>query len=84
VGTSVRERSLPELREIVVGNYRVIYRLGKQLVDIIAIVHAARQLRDVDWEHHLLQGTTESCRRSKNLACVGPSELLLRGGRIKR
>jgi plasmid stabilization system protein ParE len=48
VGTSVRERSLPELREIVVGYYRVIYRLGNQLVDIIAVVHAARQLRDVD------------------------------------
>jgi plasmid stabilization system protein ParE len=48
MGTSVRERSLPELREIFVGNYRVIYRLGNQLVDSIAVVHAARQLRDVD------------------------------------
>jgi plasmid stabilization system protein ParE len=48
MGTSVRERSLAELREIVVRYYRVIYRLGNQLVDIIAVVHAARQLRDVD------------------------------------
>jgi plasmid stabilization system protein ParE len=48
VGTSVRERSLPELRETVVGNYRFIYRRGNQLVDIIAVVHAAHQLRDVD------------------------------------
>ncbi len=47
-GATVQERSLPELREILVGDYRVVYRLGNQVVEIIAVVHSARQLRDVD------------------------------------
>ena len=47
-GATVQERGLPELREIQVGNYRVIYRFGKQVVEIIAVVHSARQLRDVE------------------------------------
>ena len=45
-GAMVQGRSLPELREILVGNYRVIYRIGNTAVEIIAVVHSARLLRD--------------------------------------
>jgi plasmid stabilization system protein ParE len=42
----VHERGFPELREVVVGNYRVIYRLNDQWVEILTIVHASRHFGD--------------------------------------
>jgi toxin ParE1/3/4 len=45
-GTRVHEWDRPELREIVVGNYRVIYRLGDRTVEILTVIHAASQLPD--------------------------------------
>lgn len=45
-GTRVHDIDLPELREILVGNYRVIYRVNDQFVEILTIVHAARHLTD--------------------------------------
>lgn len=49
-GASVLEWNRPELREIVVGNYRVIYRLGDRVVVILTVIHAASQLSDNDLE----------------------------------
>jgi addiction module RelE/StbE family toxin len=43
-GTLVPEWDRPELREIVVGNYRVIYRLKERCVEILTVIHAARHL----------------------------------------
>jgi addiction module RelE/StbE family toxin len=43
-GTVVPEWDRPELREIVVGNYRVIYRLKERCVEILTVIHAARHL----------------------------------------
>ncbi len=43
-GTRVHEWDRPDLREIVVGNYRVIYRLDEKAVVILTIIHAASQL----------------------------------------
>src|SRR5271156_5650378 len=45
-GARLHERGLPELREILVGNYRIIYRHDTRCVEVLAVVHAARQLRD--------------------------------------
>src|SRR4051794_20633482 len=40
-GTRVHEWDRPELREIIVGNYRVIYRLRDECVEILTVIHAA-------------------------------------------
>ncbi len=45
--TRVLEWDRPDLREIVVSNYRVIYGLRENDVEILAVIHAARQLPDV-------------------------------------
>jgi toxin ParE1/3/4 len=45
-GARVHEKDLPELREILVGNYRIIYRFDESRVVILTVVHAARQLTD--------------------------------------
>ncbi|GAG86026.1 unnamed protein product [marine sediment metagenome] len=36
----------PELRERILGNYRIIYRLKKDAVEIVTIIHGARLLRE--------------------------------------
>jgi toxin ParE1/3/4 len=44
-GRRVREYHDPDVRELVVGkSYRLIYRVGPQIVSVIAFVHAARDL----------------------------------------
>ena len=45
-GTRVHEWNRPDLREIVVGNYRVIYRLNDEIVEILTVIHAARRLAE--------------------------------------
>ncbi len=45
-----RGRVVPEfkdihIRELVVGNYRLIYRLGKTSVHILGLIHGARNLK---------------------------------------
>lgn len=40
----VPEYNSPEIRELIEGNYRIIYRTQPGRVDIIAVIHAARQL----------------------------------------
>lgn len=38
----------PELRQILQGNYRIIYRVRPDVVQILAVIHAARQMPPVD------------------------------------
>jgi addiction module RelE/StbE family toxin len=45
-GTLVHERDCPDLREVLVGSYRVIYWVRQDVVVILTVVHAARQLVD--------------------------------------
>jgi toxin ParE1/3/4 len=45
-GPQVPEWDRPDLREILVGNYRVIYRLGDKSVEILTVIHAASELSD--------------------------------------
>ncbi len=44
----------PELsdaaRSLVVGNYLILYRVGPERVDIVRIVHGARDLSDLAWD----------------------------------
>ena len=44
-GRVVPELDVPELRERIVGAYRVIYRLRPGTVEIVTILHGARRLR---------------------------------------
>jgi plasmid stabilization system protein ParE len=43
-GRRVREYKDPNVRELVVSNHRLIYRVESQVVTIIAFVHTARDL----------------------------------------
>ena len=44
-GRIVPEISDPEIREIIIGNYRLIYRtVSDQQIDILAVHHSARKL----------------------------------------
>ncbi|MDQ6735092.1 MAG: type II toxin-antitoxin system RelE/ParE family toxin [Nitrospirota bacterium] len=44
LGRIVPEYQDSSLREIIVGNYRVVYRLGAKHLGIVAIVHGSRDL----------------------------------------
>ena len=43
-GRIVPEAQDPSLREIVLGNYRIIYRVRRELVEILTVYHGARLL----------------------------------------
>jgi toxin ParE1/3/4 len=43
-GGKVLEWDRDDLREIIVGNYRVIYRIYRRKIQILTVFHAARQL----------------------------------------
>ena len=47
-GRVVPEGKDPSLREILFGNYRIVYRLRKHLVEILTVYHAARLLDPSD------------------------------------
>lgn len=47
-GARVHEWDRPDLREVVVGNYRVVYRLKESVVEIITVIHAASRLSQSD------------------------------------
>ena len=44
-GRRVPEASDPKVRELLVGGYRVIYRLKKGTAQVLAVIHGARNLR---------------------------------------
>ena len=44
VGRIVPEYGDESIRELLVGNYRVVYRLRRQRVGIVAVVHGRRDL----------------------------------------
>ena len=49
-GRKVPEYEADDLREVIEGPYRVIYRVTPEQVDVIAVVHGARNLRMADRE----------------------------------
>jgi toxin ParE1/3/4 len=42
LGRVVPEINKPEIREIIFGNYRIIYRYQNSLVEIVTIYHSSR------------------------------------------
>jgi toxin ParE1/3/4 len=44
MGRVVPEYGEESIRELIVGNYRIVYRLRRQRVGILAIVHGSRDL----------------------------------------
>lgn len=56
----VREYGDPDVRELFVGkSYRLIYRVGKRTVSIVAFVHAARDLSKLVHEGNEFSGSEE-------------------------
>jgi len=43
-GRIVPELNRREIREVILGNYRIIYRLKEELVEILTVYHSARLL----------------------------------------
>ncbi len=41
-GRTVPELQLETIREIIFGNYRIVYRLRKEEVEVLTVFHAAR------------------------------------------
>lgn len=46
-GRKVSEYELEELREVIEGPYRIIYWVGPQQIDVIAVIHGARNLEGI-------------------------------------
>lgn len=45
IGKQVEEINHPEVREIIIGNYRIIYRnVSSKIIDILMIHHGARDM----------------------------------------
>ena len=42
-GRAVPEFDDPQVREVIEGSYRIIYRIKKNQIDVIAVIHGARQ-----------------------------------------
>jgi len=45
MGRIVPEFENPEIRELIEGNYRIVYKVFEDRVDILRIHHASRQLK---------------------------------------
>jgi plasmid stabilization system protein ParE len=48
LGSMVEDLDRPEIRELLQGSYRILYRLQLPEIYILAVVHGARQLREKD------------------------------------
>jgi plasmid stabilization system protein ParE len=49
-GRVIPEIGNPAVREIILGNYRIVYRVKKEVVEILAVYHGARLLDPSDVE----------------------------------
>lgn len=47
-GAMVPDFESPDLREVFVGEYRVIYRILPGVVEVLTVVHGARRLPDLN------------------------------------
>lgn len=43
-GRTVPELDLPQVREVVEGPYRIIYRILPDQIDVLAVIHGAQQM----------------------------------------
>lgn len=45
IGKEIQERNNPDIRELIEGNYRIIYKvLDNSIIDILTIHHSSRDL----------------------------------------
>lgn len=44
IGRIVPEVKMSEIREVIIGNYRIVYQITRQLIYIVGIIHTARDL----------------------------------------
>jgi toxin ParE1/3/4 len=42
-GRPVPEASLPQIRELLEGPYRIIYHINAEQIDVLAVIHGAQQ-----------------------------------------
>lgn len=47
-GRVVPELERPDLREVIHGNFRIVYRVKPDRIEILAVVHAARSFPSID------------------------------------
>jgi plasmid stabilization system protein ParE len=47
IGRQVSETNNPKIRELIFQNYRIIYRLQKEDIQILAAVHGSRDIKNV-------------------------------------
>jgi plasmid stabilization system protein ParE len=47
-GHSVPEYEVESVRQVLEGNYRIIYRVTPNRVEVIAVIHGARELPSLD------------------------------------
>ena len=50
-GRHVPEYEADELREVIENPYRIIYRIKEDQVDVLAVIHGARDLRSAEREN---------------------------------
>ena len=43
MGRKVPERNVDELRELILGNYRIIYHLNDENIELITIIHSKQR-----------------------------------------
>jgi len=46
-GRAVPEYERGDLREIIENPYRIIYRINERQIDIVAIIHTSRNMREI-------------------------------------
>ncbi len=52
-GRIVPELNRKEIREVILGNYRIIYRVKEKIVEILTVYHSARLLKSENIENLL-------------------------------
>ena len=43
-GRVVPETNTPQIREIIMGNYRIVYRINLKKIEILTVIHGAKLL----------------------------------------
>ncbi len=53
IGRIVPEMNLPEIREMIIGNYRLIYFIvDNEQIDILSVYHSSRNLNIQELKKH--------------------------------
>jgi plasmid stabilization system protein ParE len=50
-GRVVPEFEAPDIRELIVGNYRLVYQVTQSTVVILRVIHGARQIPGLERPH---------------------------------